>query len=479
MTPTFDQLDVIFCEGWDPTGHAIVGPIPPEAARGRDERGDEYAVMLFASGAPRALLEVSWKSHACRAWGFDDCRRRTTKHDLRLVDDGQLLLVEEIQWEYSDGMQVEFAPEVPKRISQPQTGKPGGGVLVITEHTRTLMDGPAGGPSLRRPAFGDWDELLFSTRPSALAAGGHETGEEEFDEDLRALLAQLAHSNGSWEAQPLLPNEWAAARLVQHHPVPAGIAVTPYVRPVWQPPHPLEPDPQTLAFSPTVRSTSLNGQRVLLESHIIGALQLPTGHVVAADPHDYFLTDRKSFTVTLPPGNHRFFVNVTRSTEPTGIRPRVAAGGLIISDEQITSWELALLDGEDPRILRDGETYGFGVDSGTACFMDAAAVQTVVNNAAGGENPLQERETGGVRIGFTGDSLSGAGLIAFESGWGDGSYPVWVGRAANRSVVCLVADMLLDARMRSPAALPLATTSVVNRGAGATSATSTPLEGTS
>jgi hypothetical protein len=38
---------------------------------------------------------------------------------------------------------------------------------------------------------------------------------------------------------------------------------------------------------------------------------------------------------------------------------------------------------------------------------------------------------------------SDANLIAFASGWGDGSYPVWIGRTASGDVACLVADMLL------------------------------------
>jgi hypothetical protein len=41
------------------------------------------------------------------------------------------------------------------------------------------------------------------------------------------------------------------------------------------------------------------------------------------------------------------------------------------------------------------------------------------------------------------DPESGANLIASHSGWGDGSYPVWIGRSADGEVACFVADMLL------------------------------------
>lgn len=387
------------------------------------------------------LIEVSWRNHACIIWGFDNLLRRTKKRDLRLVDNGRLILVEEILWEYSNDRQGEFAPEISKRVSQPRTGNPENGILVITERTRTLMQAYAESLKFSQPAFGDWGKLLF-TETSTMNVEGREAVEGNTDQDFRAMLAGL--DNDRWEPKPLLPNKWATARLVQQYPTPSGIAVAPYVRPLWQPPHPMEPDPQNLTFSPTVRPVSFQGQRALIESHIVGSLQLPTGHLVVCDPDDYFLAERGSFTVAVPPGKYRFFVNVTRSTEPVGMSPRVSAGGLIITDEQIAWWELALLDGEDLRILRDGEAYCFGVDSGTACFMDAAAVRTVATTYASSENPLEEQEIGAVRIGYIGDSLSAADLIAFDSGWGDGRYPVWVGRAANRTVACLVADMLLD-----------------------------------
>jgi hypothetical protein len=41
------------------------------------------------------------------------------------------------------------------------------------------------------------------------------------------------------------------------------------------------------------------------------------------------------------------------------------------------------------------------------------------------------------------DPGSGANLIAYHSGWGDGDYPVWIGRSADGEVACFVADMLL------------------------------------
>ncbi|WP_433357152.1 DUF4241 domain-containing protein [Micromonospora saelicesensis] len=39
------------------------------------------------------------------------------------------------------------------------------------------------------------------------------------------------------------------------------------------------------------------------------------------------------------------------------------------------------------------------------------------------------------------DTESKANLIAFQSGLGDGHYPVWIGRTEDRHIACFVVDM--------------------------------------
>jgi hypothetical protein len=38
------------------------------------------------------------------------------------------------------------------------------------------------------------------------------------------------------------------------------------------------------------------------------------------------------------------------------------------------------------------------------------------------------------------DPETATNLIAFEIGWGDGAYAVWIGRAADGEIACVVAD---------------------------------------
>jgi hypothetical protein len=46
-------------------------------------------------------------------------------------------------------------------------------------------------------------------------------------------------------------------------------------------------------------------------------------------------------------------------------------------------------------------------------------------------------------VGLGDGTTPGANLIAYHSGWGDGSYPTWIGRSTSGDVACFVTDMLL------------------------------------
>jgi Protein of unknown function (DUF4241) len=41
------------------------------------------------------------------------------------------------------------------------------------------------------------------------------------------------------------------------------------------------------------------------------------------------------------------------------------------------------------------------------------------------------------------DVVPGVNAIAFNTGWGDGSYPVWIGRTRDGGVGCFILDMLM------------------------------------
>jgi hypothetical protein len=114
---------------------------------------------------------------------------------------------------------------------------------------------------------------------------------------------------------------------------------------------------------------------------------------------------------------------------------RVAAAKLLIRDEPPQTWEMALVPGQDPRLLGNREAYGFGVDAAVGCFYDDSAAEAfseITHDILGEGMP-----------GSMTDPDTGANLIAYQSGWGDGLYPTWIGRDRNGNVTCFVSDMLL------------------------------------
>ncbi|MEU3225865.1 DUF4241 domain-containing protein [Streptomyces sp. NPDC006976] len=388
------------------------------------------------------LIEICWERYSCRVWRFDTLLRRALKRDLRQLSGGYLVVVEEIFWAYSDEQQNEFDQRVATRISQLQGSEPEASMMVITDYARTSMQTPADFVRVQKPIFGNWTQLIreasvkSNDRPSAVWMP--ESGEADI-----GSLNSLLSPDGNWRPIPFFAEGSPSFRLIETYPAPPGVSISSDDRPPWNPPRPLKPAPDFLTLSQAPRTLSARGQIKRLESLHVGFLQVPTGQLIACDPDDYFLEERLPYTASIPPGTYRFFVNV--SSSPDGTAARIAAAGILVRDDDVTCWELAVLPGEDIRLLPDGTAYGFGVDSGMACIFDASFLPTVAATFADADRTLSDSGVPGVRILKSDDSIDGAALIVFDSGWGDGRYPVWIGKMANGKVACVVADMQLDA----------------------------------
>jgi hypothetical protein len=161
--------------------------------------------------------------------------------------------------------------------------------------------------------------------------------------------------------------------------------------------------------------------------------------------------------VPIPPGHYPVIVSISHwDQSPTrGIASPlrlVNAAKLVVADQPVTSWELALLPGQDPAALDEEQFFGFGVDSGTACFLDAAAREHL--------RPLQQDREWTQAIGAATGAQGAAdvstadpdlNIIMFKCGMGDGSYPVWIGRATSQDPVCFLADLELLQHSLGPA----------------------------
>ena len=124
---------------------------------------------------------------------------------------------------------------------------------------------------------------------------------------------------------------------------------------------------------------------------------------------------------------------------------RVAAGDPV-------SWELAVIPGQDPATLKQGEIFGYGVDSGTGCFASAEAAEIVSD---GDFEAYSDRVSDGLSpsdgvfnasLDVMVDQASGVNVIGFSSGYGDGAYPSYFGLDANGEPLVLLTDFgILDA----------------------------------
>jgi hypothetical protein len=199
-----------------------------------------------------------------------------------------------------------------------------------------------------------------------------------------------------------------------------------------------------------------------------GRLQLTTGRVVAADP--LVDIDAKAFTTAFPPGRYPVTLALVDGD--------IAYALVRVRDERPVRWEQALQPGERPK---PGELLGYPVDSGTGSYMDDAAARTIEQRqndalawcakrasakvdpsdadawhramdecqASLGPDLLQILYTAGYRDHHAAnvcvDAQSGANLIAFTSGAGDGVYSTFVGFGADGTPVAMVTDFkILD-----------------------------------
>jgi hypothetical protein len=439
-----DHLEVLYCEGWDPQVRAAAGPVPPALAAQRDRDGEQYAVLLSAAGRPLAIIEVAWRADFCGVRFFDEQRRRVYAVDCRRLAPDRLFVIGGCQWRYADPAQPEFDKTAARREFEVfPDGRAIGEIHGAPGESSGgyVPDPPAAGSYwLDIAHFGQWGRFLAAF-PDALAALGHQVSAD-------VILGEM--------------------------PAPTGDALPAGGR-LWHPPRPLQPEHLDSLFTAGTRlvlDTSEFmfplGDTVIVEVRPAGTLRMPSGQLVATDPG--WIGIDEPYAATVAPGEYPVLLSVVRWADDPEHK-RVAAAKLAIRDDPAVSWELALRPGEDVRYLRDGAFFGFGVDSGNACFCDVVVVPGLerlvwpsVNDAAEAPAVRQLFETlnnGDNCAAELGDLESGANLIAFRSGWGDGAYPTWIGRTSNGDLACFIADMVLlygvvtsFTRPTSPAAPP-------------------------
>lgn len=194
----------------------------------------------------------------------------------------------------------------------------------------------------------------------------------------------------------------------------------------------------------------LDGDVVTVRLRRDVALSLPSGRVVAGEPMMFGIGDEddRGFVQRVPPGRYPLALAVAVFEGPDGgiVDERNAAARLVIRDEPVVSWELARYADQDVDELGDDEYLGYPVDGGTGGFVDPTSLPLLGTDQDDYFDRLMEcMDQGGDHTapGTLNDADGTPLLVVYTSGWGDGSYPTWVGRTADGEVACFLTDFFV------------------------------------
>ena len=174
----------------------------------------------------------------------------------------------------------------------------------------------------------------------------------------------------------------------------------------------------------------------------LGEIGLPTGKIVACDP--LVCPEELPFDKHVKAGRYP----VTLYIHCIDDDKRVGFAKLSFSDNLPSRFELAVNEEQNISELKEGYFFGYGVDSGTGCFMDEAAAKKVIELMDSAEDyniPELEDELEKTYV----DTYCTANfkipdtdldLAAFSSGFGDGAYPTYWGFDEEDNICCLITD---------------------------------------
>lgn len=183
-----------------------------------------------------------------------------------------------------------------------------------------------------------------------------------------------------------------------------------------------------------------------LQVHTLGELVVTSGRIVVCDP--LVVPDMPPLADLVEPG--RYPVDVSVAKLPNGDQ-RVAYARLRLSEHPAVRWEMATRQGQTLNALEPGYIFGYPVDSGTGCFMDADTCPALMARPIQMGHGYVESDELLDTLNSTSvptwswanlllDDATSANVIAFSSGWGDGFYPSYWGYDAASQRVALVTD---------------------------------------
>lgn len=189
----------------------------------------------------------------------------------------------------------------------------------------------------------------------------------------------------------------------------------------------------------------------LLESFETGKLYLPTGKIVACDP--LISKEMPAFQQQFPSGDFSVLVHKERESNC------VAYVEIIFGSNEIVSWEMATREDENVSELKEGEVFGYPVESGMGCFMDAETQEclehlekTLFHRKGADFMGIYEEffhdhffdENGAIdQYAFLKPEEENPGnIFAFETGYGEGFYASYIGFDKDRQPMKIVTEFI-------------------------------------
>ena len=193
-----------------------------------------------------------------------------------------------------------------------------------------------------------------------------------------------------------------------------------------------------------------------------GVLKVPSGKLVCCDPFAAMRKSKNSY-IQIPAGKYKVVVTLADvSSEHDGSHYREAYASLILNenaDETIRRFFHPTDQGHsESKDLKDGHFIGFGVDAGTACFVDQESIEEGMPPEDVWYEGLFENEQEGCWFNLMDDEKNIRGgianivlpeskcennLILFHSGWGDGVYPIIGGYDKSDNLVAVHIDFMV------------------------------------
>lgn len=208
-----------------------------------------------------------------------------------------------------------------------------------------------------------------------------------------------------------------------------------------------DPKPLSHGNLPIIEKSADELAAVKVEAITLGELDLPSGRIVATDP--LVFPEWTPLERTVPPG--RYPVTLYRAQQ------RIAMALLRFAPGKVARWEIATLPGQNPADLKEDEIFGYPVDAGTGCFMDADAHKAMEKREAQEIERARRSQTpyGSYYDNVIADEMQRndgdyalhkpladdrVNVAIFRSGWGDGVYASYWGLDEAGKPLVLVTD---------------------------------------